>query len=164
MGTYSKRLLLELERRLRGAHEIKTDPKLRHTGMADALPTPNGLAQELGISEAYIRRFAWERKLDAFPGSAKENDMWLAAYCVVALGWSVNDASKELGFKKASIEAFLFRHGWRRYVCWGRQETNLLHLPKPLAHFNVRREPAGWREDYSRYDAKSNYFSKRRRV
>ena len=164
MGTYSKRSLVELERRLVAADaDKKALKKLRHT--TRVLPTARELAAELDLPLAYVRRVAWEKKLDPFFGEREENDMWLAAYCVVALGWSVRDAAKELGFTHPSIEAFLHRHGWKRYPVWGNRTKKVLHIPAPLQQdgWHVKREPSGWKGDLQGYRIPDNYFTKKRR-
>lgn len=143
--------------------EKKKAKRLRRN--TDFLLTPKGIARELVLPEPFIRRYAWERRLDAFPGPWKNNNIWLAAYAVVYLGYSSRDASVELGFSIGSIENFLHRAGWKRYIMWGRTDKKVLVQPRPFAieKWSMVKRLPGYETtgvmDYAQYP----YFQKKRR-
>lgn len=162
MGTYPKEKLVKLERLLLAQHEEKQRlQKARKS--TDPLKTPETVAVELNMPEPYVRRYAWERRLDPFPGHRESNDIWLAAYAVVFLGWSVREAAADLGFTHQSIENYLHQKGWKRFVCWGDIKSKNLAIPKPFFDegWKVKRQIPGIGS--TKFDnTRGSYFSKRR--
>ncbi len=132
MGIYPKEKVVKLDVALRSQHDAKAALKEAGRNTEVILKSPDQLGDYCGLPVPYVRRYAWEAGLDPFPGPKRNNDMWLAAFAVAYLGWPTRDASAELGFTRVSIEQFMRKTGWKRYVLWGHARRKKLVMPKPF--------------------------------
>ena len=128
---YPRTKLIALERLLIAQASEKKRAKWAHR-TAENILSPINIARKLALPQPFVRRYAWERRLDSFDGNARSNDIWLGAYAVAYMGWSCRDASKELGFSMKSIENFMYKTGWKRYVLWGNARKKKLVIPRPF--------------------------------
>lgn len=137
MPGYSKESLIALEKTLFGQHEVKA--KRGGSGLL----TAHDLSKQLRIPVGYIRRLAWEHRLDPFPGLRRHNDIQFAADLVIYHGLTIQKAGLATGFRSTSISAWLTRHGWRRYSMWGHAGTRKLVLSKPYTDARWRVQSRG---------------------
>jgi hypothetical protein len=144
MANYPRERKVKLERLLLAQHDTKQRARLVH-GPVLGLMDPFELAHHVNLPVQYIRRFAWERQLDPFPGPKASNDIRLAAMSVIYLGLSVKEAAAKFGFSAGSIENFMHRNNWKRFVVWGNGKTRVLAIPYPFWEGKVRKR---WRVSY----------------
>ena len=162
MGSYPREKLLALEDVLLRQDALKK--RAIHYRKHVDLKDPAEIGRELELPEQYVRNFAWERRLNCFPGGHRQNDVWLAAYSVACNGLSVREASAQTGFTIDSIENFMHRQGWHRYVLWGSKRLKLLVVPQPFkdAGWRTTRKLPGIRE-MVRLSPNQQFFKKKRR-
>lgn len=132
MGTYSKAKLVKLDQALRTQHDEKVLLKKRHRDTEKVLRSAEWISRWAELPLPYVRRYAWESGLDPFPGPKKNNDIWLAAFSMIYLGWPCRLASETFGFTIPSIEQYARKAGWKRYVIWGLADHKQLAIPKPF--------------------------------
>lgn len=145
MGIYPKEKVLELELLLLRQADEKIRARKWHKE-AKGLRSASGIAAKLVLPEPFVRRYAWERRLDCFPGHAARNSIWIAAYSVVYLGFSVSRASQELGFTARSIENYLHHNGWQRHTLWGHapRKNLVISMPYREGDWDVTRKIPGY--------------------
>ena len=113
--------VVQLERLLRLQHQAKLYFKGRLVVKRPVLLSAHQIATQFNLPQNYVRVYAWKHGLDPFPELKQLNNMWMAAYMVVYLGYDLEQAYKATGFRPRSIKNYLYSHGWNRYAVWGRK-------------------------------------------
>lgn len=160
MGTYPLSTRIKLENHLKAQSVLKKLVKKNKKSVVKhpEMLSPRQVALRFNVPEKYVRRFAWERRLDCFPGAQQLNDMWMAGYLVVYLGYSCKQAAAKTGFKEQSVGNYVRSQGYKQYRIWGKpklknRQQRFLIIPRNLADvFTVRTATHGLEDLYGAKD------------
>ena len=139
--------IIQLEAVLKQQHELKRylTGKYRNQvairkskGTAPGLKSTWDIAAELKVSEKLVRVTAWQAGLDPFPEDRRKNNIWMACFHVVHMGYSVSQAAKITGYSTRRIRVYLAKQGWKPITVWRNSlskniQRRYIIIPAPLA-------------------------------